>query len=273
MNKNLLVTGSTGFIGRNLVSALSITASNIEIINDDVFNESDWRSALIDRLNRFNPAIVFHVGACSNTLEQDVQYVMVRNYESTKIISNWCKSNNRHIVFSSSAANYGDNGKYPSNLYGWSKYVAEDYVIQNGGIALRYFNVYGPGENDKGNMSSFIYQAYVKHKSNKKILIFPGGPKRDFVFIEDVISANIHAMQNYQMLAGNFYEVSTGEANSFEDLLTMLGISFQYTELSQIPSGYQFFTSGDKSRWMPGWAPRFLLREGLIKYKSFLSSD
>ena len=54
------------------------------------------------------------------------------------------------MIYSSSAANYGTNGEFPSNLYGWSKYVGEGYVVANGGIGLRYFNVYGPGEENKG---------------------------------------------------------------------------------------------------------------------------
>ena len=72
------------------------------------------------------------------------------------------------IIYSSSAANYGINNRYPSNLYGWSKYAAECYVVANGGIALRYFNVYGPGEEFKGNMASVAYQAYKTNKQNKK---------------------------------------------------------------------------------------------------------
>ena len=271
MNRPLLVTGSSGFIGRNLFNMLSSTSSNVEILEDDYLNTTSWGSILINHLDTINPSTVFHVGACSNTLEQNVQYMMIRNYESTKIISKWCKSNNCQMIFSSSAAIYGDSGEYPSNLYGWRKYVSEDYVIQNGGLALRYFNVYGPGEQDKGNMSSFVYQSFIKHKSNERILLFPGNPKRDFIYIDDVISANIHAMQNYQKLAGNFFEVSTGEAFTFEDLLSIFGLSFEYTELSEIPSGYQFNTCGDKSKWMPGWKPKFSLYDGLTKYKSFLN--
>ena len=120
---------------------------------------------------------VFHVGACSDTLETNVDYMMTRNYESTKIIMDWCVKNNKPMIYSSSAANYGTNNLYPSNLYGWSKYVGEGYVISNGGIALRYFNVYGPGEEDKGKMASVAYQMFIKNTKGEKITLFPKNHK------------------------------------------------------------------------------------------------
>jgi ADP-L-glycero-D-manno-heptose 6-epimerase len=124
---------------------------------------SDWTDELIQKLNDYKVEGIFHVGACSNTLETDVNYMMTRNYESTKIISDFCSENDIPLIYSSSAANYGNNQEFPSNLYGWSKYVAEQHVIQNGGVALRYFNVYGPGEEHKGKMSSVAYQMMMKH--------------------------------------------------------------------------------------------------------------
>jgi ADP-L-glycero-D-manno-heptose 6-epimerase len=111
-----------------------------------------------------------------------------------------CKSKNIPMVYSSSAANYGTNNEHPSNLYGWSKYAAEDYVINNGGIGLRYFNVYGPGEQNKGKMASVAFQMNEKRKNNEEIKLFPKSPKRDFVYVKDVISANIYAFKNYEKL-------------------------------------------------------------------------
>ena len=229
--------------------------------------------ALVNELDRLNPKTVFHVGACSDTLEQDVQFIMIRNYESTKVITDWCALNNRQIVYSSSAANYGEDGKHPSNLYGWSKYTAEDYVVKSGGVALRYFNVYGPGEELKGNMASFLYQAHLKHKRNEQIFLFPGKPPRDFVYIKDVISANIHASECYQLLSGKYFEVSTGIANSFEDMLETFGIRYEYSSGVTIPKGYQFFTRGDPKKWMKNWNPKFSLLQGVIDYKTYLEKN
>ena len=213
---------------------------------------------------------VFHVGACSDTLETNVDYMMTRNYESTKIIMDWCIKNNKPMIYSSSAANYGTNNLYPSNLYGWSKYVGEGYVISNGGIALRYFNVYGPGEEDKGKMASVAYQMFIKNVKGEKIVLFPKKPQRDFVYIKDIVSANIHALENYEELGGKYYEVGSGTARTFEDVLNNMGIEYDYTSEDVIPNGYQFYTCSDKNKWMSGWESTWSLESGIKDYCEYL---
>ena len=69
--------------------------------------------------------------------------------------------------------------------------MGEGYVVSNNGIGLRYFNVYGPGEEDKGRMSSVAYQMFLKDKNNEEIKLFPKKPKRDFVYVKDIVKANI----------------------------------------------------------------------------------
>ena len=269
MNK-VLVTGSNGFIGRNLSKHLGKLGFIVKLLDSDYFDELDWQNSLLGLLNNFHPKVIFHVGACSNTLELNVQFMMEQNYQSTKLIADWCKDEKRNLIFSSSAANYGINGKYPSNLYGWSKYVAEDYVRKSGGIALRYFNVYGPGEENKGAMSSFLYQAYVNRNHGEKVLLFPGGPTRDFIYIKDVVGANLYAMENFADLAGAYYDVATGYSRLFEDVLNLAGIEFAYSDESKIPAGYQFYTCGDTKKWMGGWKPDYSLEEGVADYLTYL---
>jgi len=269
----ILITGDKGFIGSNLSKkfiGFDHTVYQIDI--DDFYsNNGQWASGLGYTLDDICPDIIFHVGACSDTLEQDINYMMELNYESTKILTDWSKSNFKKIIYSSSAANYG-NGEYPSNLYGWSKYVAEGYVISNGGIALRYFNVYGPGESHKGRMSSVAFQSYVKNKNGETIKLFPGEPKRDFIYIEDVISANLFALENYDVLKYNWYDVGSESARTFEDVLTNMGISdWKYHSESAIPNGYQFYTKS--SKWMPGWHPKYNLEEGLKEYIKVLNNE
>jgi ADP-L-glycero-D-manno-heptose 6-epimerase len=269
----VFVTGTKGFIGRRLVKVLNEIGYKVDSIDDEYLSEPNWKEVLEARLKSTNPAGVFHVGACSDTLEQDVQYMMTRNFETTKVISDWCSKGGKPLIYSSSAANYGINGLFPSNLYGWSKYVAEQYVIKNLGIALRYFNVYGPGEEDKGNMSSFIYQAFIKSSSKSQVLLFPKEPRRDFIYIEDVISANIYAFQNYNDLEKEYYEVSTGVASTFEEMLHSFEIGFQYADEDSIPDGYQFYTCGDSKKWMGGWNPKFSLAQGLTNYREYLETN
>lgn len=267
--ERILITGSKGFIGRNLASKLSDKYIITEI-NEDLFNNDNWHKLLDEELNRSELKVVFHIGAVSNTLEKDVNYMMTRNYEFTKRLVDFCVQKNLPIVYSSSAACYGINNEYPSNLYGWSKYIAEQYVILNGGIALRYFNVYGPGEEDKGKMASVAYQMWQNNLKGNDIKLFPGNPKRDFVYIDDVVYANIYAFENYDKLKSKYFEVGSGEARSFEDVLNTLQIYYSYTEESEVPKGYQFYTKSDNKKWMPGWEPKYNLESGLKMYKNHL---
>jgi len=265
---NILITGTNGFIGKNLKNKLSDEYNIFTFEESDI--EGDWKIKLT---NIFNKGIVsvFHVGACSDTLEQRVNYMMLLNYEVTKHITDLCVKHGVPLIYSSSAANYGTNNEYPSNLYGWSKYVGEGYVISNGGIGLRYFNVYGPGEENKGRMSSVAYQMYVKNNNGEKIKLFPKKPLRDFVYINDIISANIYAFNNFKTLHSNWYEVGSGEARSFEDVLDYMKITYTYHEENVIPNGYQFYTCSDKNKWMNGWNPNYDLEKGIKNYLKFLN--
>jgi ADP-L-glycero-D-manno-heptose 6-epimerase len=270
----ILVTGAQGFIGSKLVETLEIDESHqIHTIEETIFEDNKWVENLKNKLGEIKPEVIFHVGACSDTLEQNVNYMMTRNFESTKILVDYSKSNNIPLIYSSSAANYGTNGFYPSNLYGWSKYVAEQYVISNGGIALRYFNVYGPGEHNKGRMASVAYQMYIKNLNKSSIRLFPGRPLRDFIYVKDVVDVNIFAWENYENNKGRFYEVGIGETNGFEEVLNFMEIPFDYVDESNIPEGYQFYTCSDSSKWMKGWVPKWNLENGIIDYKKFLSEE
>jgi len=147
----------------------------------------------------------------------------------------------------------------------------EGYVISNGGIALRYFNVYGPGEENKGKMASVAYQMFIKNNNNEDIFLFPKNPRRDFVYVKDIVDANIYAYNNYENLKGSYYEVGSGEARGFEEVLNNMNIKFQYTSEDVIPEGYQFYTCSDKSKWMNGWESKWNLESGIKDYLEYLS--
>lgn len=271
--KTILITGSKGFIGKNLLNELTKRGEEIIIeVNEDIFDNTNWDSEILKILIENKPDVIYHVGACSNTLEQDVNYMMKLNFEFTKVLVDWSVLNGSKIIYSSSAANYGVNEKYPSNLYGWSKYVAEQYVISNKGIGLRYFNVYGPGEENKGKMASVAYQSFLGRIEGKTWKLFPKKPTRDFVYIKDVVSANLYAEKNYSSLNNKWYEVGSGESRTFEDVLDCMGVLYYYHDENAIPSGYQFYTCSNKEKWMKGWKPNYNIEEGTKEYKNYLLS-
>lgn len=269
MKQKILITGTQGFIGNHLKQKLN-NDFIISEINESIFDTKNWIEELVSLLNNENPDVIFHIGACSNTLETDVNYIMKVNFEFTKRLTDLTKFNNKKIIYSSSASSYGNDNNYPSNLYGWSKYTAETYVTSNGGIALRYFNVYGLGETHKGKMSSVIHQ--VLNSESNDFGLFPKKPKRDFVYVKDVIEANIFAMKNYQELKSNYYDVGFGEPRPFEDIITILNKQYYYLDESLIPKHYQFFTCSNPNKWMPNWKPQFSLELGIQDMKNNLNS-
>jgi ADP-L-glycero-D-manno-heptose 6-epimerase len=268
----ILITGTDGFIGKNIYNELK-SEHDIITINDDIFNEDNWINKIQDILDTYFPEVIYHVGACSDTLETDANYMMTRNYEATRVLVDWVEKYNKKIIYSSSAANYGINKQYPSNLYGWSKYVAEQYVLLKGGIALRYFNVYGPHEEYKNKMASVAYQAWYYKQTNKKdpFKLLPQKPTRDFVYVKDIVKANIYADENYDNLKGKYYEVGSGESRSFESVLELIGIDYDYKPLTSIPDGYQFYTCSDKNKWLTGWNATYNLEKGLQDYIIYLT--
>ena len=269
----ILVTGDQGFIAKNLISKLDKNWTVYGIDVNDFMVVDDWQSQLIDIVASLSPDVIFHVGACSDTLEQNVNYMMNLNYEATKILSEYCYMANCKMIYSSSAANYGTNGRNPSNLYGWSKYAAEGIVKAMGGIALRYFNVYGPGEEHKDKMASVAYQSWLKIQAEKKVILFPKKPTRDFVYVDDIVSANLHAIDNYEQFSGNHFDVGSGESRSFEEVMQLMQIPYDYTEESIIPRGYQFFTISNKNEWLPGWAPLWTIDTGVPAYLEYLKKS
>ena len=97
--QRILITGHTGFIGKRLFNKLSLTYDNIKGLDESYLEKNNWRQELINFLDDFNPTVIFHVGACSDTMEKDSTYMFTRNYESTKIIADWTWENNIPLIY------------------------------------------------------------------------------------------------------------------------------------------------------------------------------
>jgi len=270
--QNILLTGSEGFIGRSI-------QSRIENIYNDKFNvwtfeknniknNEYWIEELSELVN--DSDIILHVGADSNTQNFDFNDVFFHNYYFSKVLFDLISqsNNDNKTIYSSSAACYGTQGM-PETIYAWSKFLAEQYgysKLENF-ISLRYFNVYGPGENDKGNMSSIAYQALIT--KNDYFYLFPGNPKRDFIFVEDIVEANLHPIFNN--IKKGIYDVGTGDENSFEDIVEFFDLNVKYLDKSKIPKNYQYQTKANKNKFMKGWEAKYSLELGLKKYQELLN--
>lgn len=269
-----LVTGASGFIGRNLKKALVNRGDEVIYFEEEDAFSPSFPSNLESIFSESELDGVFHVGACSDTLNQDVNYMMFLNYEFSKVLGNLCILNGVKMVYSSSAACYGTNGSTPSNLYAWSKYAAEGFLHgMSAAVCLRYFNVFGPGEEDKGRMSSVAYQSYLKYyveKSMEVMELFPKNPMRDFIHVDDIVSANLVAMD--EVITGTTWDIGTGTPCYFEDFMEIFGIPYTYTSPEKIPEGYQFYTCADVSKRLPNWEPGKEIKERIRDYKDYLDT-
>lgn len=263
------VSGDKGFIGRALRNELERKGYIVISLESWIFERERYQDRLHEYLVNINPDAIFHVGACSDTLSTDVSNMMKLNVESTMIMSDWAKFKNIPFIFSSSASIYG-NGNEPQNLYAWSKYISDRIVSHDGGTCLRYFNVYGMDERHKGRMASMIYQIYKKCQQGETVKLFPNKPMRDFVYIKDVVDANIYALENYDAVKGLSHDVGTGVARTFEDVCDIIGVAYDYAPESAAPEGYQMFTQAAERMMMKGWSPKYYLENGIMDYMNAL---
>jgi ADP-L-glycero-D-manno-heptose 6-epimerase len=261
----ICVTGNKGFVGGALQRAIEAKGWICLGIEQWIFERGKWHEMLTQYVEKLNPDAIFHVGAIADTRCTDVPMIMTRNVLSTMLLSDWCQANNKPFIFSSSASVTGSSG-LPETLYAASKYIGETYAIGRRQVALRYFNVYGENEYHKGKMASVACQAYMKCKWGEPFRLFPTGPRRDFVYIQDVVDANLHALENYEGIRGKYYDVGSGQDRSFEEVMDILGLRYEYAEADSIPENYQQFTKANPELFMPGWTPKYTIEEGLPRY-------
>ena len=258
---NYFITGYNGFIGKNLWEYLEPTSTNLAGIDMKFLDDPTW----IDQLESYVKAadVIFHIGAITDVSLQDYNKMLKYNFEFSKVLFDYAAKYNKRVIYSSSSAIYG-NGDLPENIYAWSKYLAEQYGMRTvkNFVALRYFNVYGPHEKLKRRM-----QSLVKHIYESDIFkIFPVNARRDFIYVKDIINANICAVSTER----GIYDVGTGNAYPYEDICDILNKEYEYEDISKVPIGYQKYTCANKSNFMLEWEPQFTLEQGVLEYKKFL---
>jgi ADP-L-glycero-D-manno-heptose 6-epimerase len=248
----VIVTGAAGFIGANLVKALNdrgetdiVAVDNLARADKfhnlvdcelaDYLDKDDFRSR-VARGAIARPQVVFHQGACSDTMESNGRYMLDNNFRYSLELLEWCQAQEVPFIYASSAAVYGLGPVYvegreherPLNVYGYSKFLFDQVVRTRLGtfgspvVGLRYFNVYGPREAHKARMASVAFHHFHQFRADGKVRLFEGShgyangeQRRDFIHVDDAVAVNLFFAERP---ATGIYNVGTGRAQPFNDV-------------------------------------------------------
>ena len=275
-------------------------------LGDCKIKEKLDRDAFISWLDKNYEHVEFiiHLGARTDTAEFDKELLWRLNTDYTKAIWKRCVDYQIPLIYASSAATYGlgeqgykdDESKMhllkPLNPYGESKLEFDLWALEQEKkpfywCGLKFFNVYGPGEENKGRMASVVWHAYNQIKETGKMKLFrshnpnykDGEQMRDFVFVRDVVDV-IFWLMNHRKDSG-IYNLGSGKARTFLDLVRAVfksmgkeeNIDFIDTP-KDIRDKYQYFTEADMSKLEKiGYKKPFSdLEKGVEEYLSKIST-
>lgn len=224
--------------------------------------------------------LIFHMGACSSTTEKNMDFLMKNNVSYTQALFRFAATKNIPFIYASSAATYGDGedgysdshekiaGLMPLNPYGYSKQLVDEWILKEESkpdhwFGLKFFNVYGPNEYHKEEMRSLVHKAYEQIKVSGKVKLFKsyrpkfkdGEQLRDFVYVKDVVRAIIELADPEKHAHSGIYNLGTGKARSFLDLVRATYKAMDVTpdiELIDMPDAirgqYQYYTQAEMQK-------------------------
>ena len=321
----ITITGAAGFIGSALAARLNAEGFNDIVLVDDFTSRPDKarnhegrtcverveRSAFSAWLEAHEEQVqfVFHLGARTDTTEQDAAIFDALNLGYSQEIWRLCHKFGLPLVYASSAATYG-GGEHgysddhagvdrlkPLNPYGESKQQFDQWALAEAEAGrapyfwagLKFFNVYGPGEYHKGRMASVVFHAFNQIRKTGGMKLFrshredyaDGEQLRDFVYVQDVVDVCYWLMHHRK--DSGLYNLGSGKARSFLDLTRATfdalekphDIGFIDTP-EDIRDTYQYFTEADLSKLRSiGYAREMTaLEDGVAEYvQQYLLSD
>ena len=293
--KKILVTGGTGFIGWRLIQRL-LKDGNTVWTTSSKREPREKHSNLVvlpqviteNAIKNIRPDFIFHQAAINDTTCNDRDLMFQVNYHSPiQLFQTAYAYGCRKFVYASTTAIYGSEPApfvedvtkiNPLNCYGESKAAFERFVAEFAShhefetmVGLRYCNVYGPGEEHKGKRMSMIGQIARCINENKRPLIFDDGEqKRDWIYIDDVIEANLQAI-NFKGV--DIFNCGSGEATSFNQIVEILnkemGKSLKPEYINNpYKSKYQIYTkcNMEKAKNILNFTPKYDIITGIKDY-------
>ena len=307
----VLVTGGAGFIGSHLVDALvaegcdvvvlddlsSGSLSNLEHVKDKItFYKGDIQDQKILMKAAKNCEVIFHQAAMvsvTKTVDNPVDSAFINDMGTLIVLDAGRKNKVKRVVLASSSAVYGDDPLLPKHenmpLKPMSPYAVQKltgelnariyhdlYGLET--VCLRYFNVYGPRQDPSSPYSGVISIFMTRAVSKKPPVIYGDGKQyRDFVFVKDVVKANLLAATEDDA-AGQIFNIGTGKHVSINSLWDMISLfSGLKIEPEYIPSRpgdiIESVASIEQAKSALGFEPDYLFEKGLeITFKWYNDS-
>ena len=318
----IIITGGAGFIGSAMLLELNGKGEENIIIVDDLGSTTTekWRNLsgldftdfipkdlfpdLLERNALKGISAIIHMGANSSTTETDADHLLTNNFGYSQKIAAFSLAHDLRLIYASSTATFGDgsngysddikglNALRPLNMYGYSKQLFDRWALKNhildNAAGLKFFNVYGPNEYHKGDMSSVVYKAYHQILEKGSLSLFKshradyldGEQLRDFIYVKDCTRIMAWLLEN-PSVAGIF-NVGTGTARSFKDLaMATFSALGREPALNYIPmpetlrDKYQYYTCADmKKLRSAGFSDAFTsIEAGVKEYVQHYLSD
>jgi len=292
---NCLVTGGAGFIGSHLVAALLAEGFSVKVVDDlstgkidnIPLNKVDFIQGCAAGADCTGIDYVFHLAAIAS-VQRSVENPIMTQWHgedaTLRLLHTAMKCKVKRFILAASSAAYGDSETQtesvpprPLSPYAASKVACEGYVrayassMGLDGVSLRYFNVFGPRQDPNSQYSGVISIFLKKMMAGVQPSICGTGlQSRDFVYIENVVQANLLAMRHPSPLNGEVFNVGCGYKTNLIQLVETMNKKLG-TDLPPVyvpaREGETFTSCADisKAQSTLGYSPKVFFEEGIEK--------